>query len=224
MLLEQIETLRRNLPDEPTPPSKADLEALTEAIQLLNQEKTTVIRYQEALNNKKLYVRLTAELKIYEAIIKELEPKSGIRKSILTHSMAPLQEFFNNRLSQMLPKYRVRLECDDGFSIRLLSEDGELDAIKSASEGELSRIRFVLMYMINALSPYRILMFDKTDALDAGALIDLIQFLKTEEIQQSYDHIFIAVIDYVEVEEFLKNETEFKIIRMSPKKNPALAA
>ena len=119
LLLEQIETLRRNLPDEPARSLEGGFGCPfgnDTAAESGENDSNTI---SGIIEKQGIMCKAAEDLKIYEDIIKELEPKSGIRKNVLTHSLAPLQEFFNSRLSQLLPKYQVQLQCDDGFSIRL---------------------------------------------------------------------------------------------------------
>ena len=116
---------------------------------------------------------------------------------------------------KILPKYKVRLDCSDGFRIELLDRDKVYDASKSASSGERARIWFVLMDLINALSSYRILVFDNTDGMDADALISFLDMLSSPDLQQRYDHIFVSVINYKEVIEYLTQKKEFSVIQIA---------
>lgn len=192
----------------------------------MNQEKATALRYQESLRYARNLEAQQKDLRVCEEIVEQLDPKNGIRRMILEHSLQPLEQFFNERLQLMLPEYTARLECDNGFAIKLHHQDGSvIDAFDSASQGQLCQIWFALLDLINSLSPYRVLLFDKTDSMDADALTNLIEMLQQEEVQKNYDHIFVSMIDYAEVEPVLnKVDSSCSVIRMRPEALSATAA
>ena len=171
-----------------------------------------------------LFKEKSEELSICEEIIRELDPRKGIRQKVLEHSLKPLEEYFNNELKRLLPGYQVKLDCSNGFFIRISNGKREFDAAKSASSGEQSRIWFVLMDLINALSPYRILIYDNTDSMDAPSLSRLLDMLASEDVQNRYDHIFISMIDYDEVVGKLENMPGISVIRMGISNCEQLAA
>lgn len=171
-----------------------------------------------------LYHEKSEEESAYEEIVNKLDPNRGIRKKILQNSLKPLEDYFNHELQRILPKYQVRMECEKGLVIKLIDGDKVYDASKSASSGERARIWFVLMDLINALSAYRILIFDYTDGMDAKSLINLLDMLSSKELQDRYDHIFVSVIDYAEIKEYLKYKEELSVIQVRPENTIRAAA
>ena len=80
------------------------------------------------------------------------------------------------------------------------------------------------MDLINALSPYRLLIYDNTDSMDAPSLSRLLDMLASEDVQNRYDHIFISMIDYDEVVGKLENMPGISVIRMGISNCEQLAA
>lgn len=214
ILKEQIEYLRANIPEKPAKPSEEQLKEIAVQAEAINKKRTALIQKMTAEEYWELYREKSGEESAYEEIVHKLDPNRGIRKKILQNSLKPLEDYFNHELQRILPKYRVRLECEKGLSIKLLDGDKVYDASKSASSGERARIWFVLMDLINALSAYRILIFDYTDGMDAKSLINLLDMLSSKELQERYDHIFVSVIDYAEIKEYLTYKEELSVIRV----------
>ena len=72
------------------------------------------------------------------------------------------------------------------------------------------------MDLINALTPYRILVFDNTDSMDGRAMIAFLNML--QGVQERYDHIFVSMINYMDVEEMLDTISQIEginVIRFS---------
>ena len=224
LLQKQIQYLHQNLPEEPQRPSEQEIQQVSEQVEALTQKQTMIVQNLIAAEYSDLFKEKSEELSICEEIIRELDPRKGIRQKVLEHSLKPLEEYFNNELKRLLPGYQVKLDCSNGFFIRISNGKREFDAAKSASSGEQSRIWFVLMDLINALSPYRILIYDNTDSMDAPSLSRLLDMLASEDVQNRYDHIFISMIDYDEVVGKLENMPGISVIRMGISNCEQLAA
>lgn len=223
ILRKQMEYLKGNLPEEPPKPSE-EIKEVTKRVELINNKRALIIQNLIAAEYSDLYRKKSKELAVYEEIVRELDPKNGIRQKVLEHSLKPLEEYFNNELVHLLPGYRVRLDCSNGFYIHISNGEREFDASKSASSGEKSRIWFILMDLINALTPYRILIYDNTDSMDSPSLSRLLNMLNSEEVRNRYDHIFLSMIDYDEVADKLEKMPEITVIRTGWSKQNKSAA
>lgn len=224
LLQKQIQYLQQNLPEEPQRPSEQEIQQVSEQVEVLTQKQAMIVQNLIAAEYGDLFKEKSKELSICEEIIRELDPRKGIRQKVLEQSLKPLEEYFNNELKRLLPGYQVKLDCSNGFFIRISNGKREFDATKSASSGEQSRIWFVLMDLINALSPYRVLIYDNTDSMDAPSLSRLLDMLASEEVQNRYDHIFISMIDYDEVVGKLENMPGISVIRTGISNCSQLAA
>lgn len=80
------------------------------------------------------------------------------------------------------------------------------------------------MDLINALSPYRILLFDSTDGLDSQSHVDMLQFLQSNELRERYDHIFLSVVNYSEVSKELENNSAYTVMHIKDVEKAQLAA
>ena len=214
-LEEQIAYLREHMPEERKMPSAERIKEIAIQIEEMNKKRAAIIQNMTVEEHKLIVEEKKNQLNAYEELVRELDPRKGIRQKILERSLKPLEDYFNLSVRKILPKYKVRLDCSDGFRIELLDGDKVYDASKSASSGERARIWFVLMDLINALSSYRILVFDNTDGMDADALISFLDMLSSPDLQQRYDHIFVSVINYKEVIEYLTQKKEFSVIQIA---------
>lgn len=215
LLLEKISYLESNLPDEMEEPDEKQIQRLSEQIEDLNHKRALIIRQLNAEEYRLLSEELRQKVSIMDEIVKEFDPKKGVRQSVLLHSLQPLEEYFNNELKKILPKYGVRLDCSNGFSIKLSKEGHEYDANAAASAGEQCRISFILMDLINALTPFRILIFDSTDSMDAEAMAGFLDMIQSPDVQNRYDHIFVSMIDHKDVRSKLESLSQegIQIIR-----------
>ena len=214
LLQQKILSLKNMLPPEPDVPPDEEAEILLKkGLDTLQAEKAEIFRYEDAMRSQLLLAEKEELLKISDELVKELDPKKGIRQKIMEHALSPLESYFNERLKRLLPKYHAKLDCSNGFSIRLMDKELGIDALESASEGEKSRIYFVLLDLFNALSSYRILVFDNTDHLDDEAFISLLKLVQSDEVRQNYDHIFISAIDRPEWLEYLVRQKDIQTIR-----------
>ena len=139
------------------------IKQLATQIEDLNRKRVMVIRRLGAEEYQALSKELRQRVLIMDEIVKKFDPKRGIRQKVLSHSLRPLEDYFNKELKKLLPKYSVRLDGSNGFSIKVIKDGKEYDAKDFASAGEGCRLWFILMDLINALTPYRILVFDNTD-------------------------------------------------------------
>lgn len=209
LLQQKILSLKNTLPPEPDIPPDEETEILLKKdLDTLQAEKAEMSRYEEAMRSQILVNEKEELLKIIDEIVKELDPKKGIRQKIMEYALSPLESYFNERLKNLLPKYQAKLDCSNGFTIHLVDQELGIDALESASEGERSQIYFVLLDLFNALSTYRILIFDNTDHLDTEAFISLLKLVQSDEVQQNYDHIFFSAIDRPEWLEYLAHQKD----------------
>ena len=216
LISEKINYLKSNLPDVPKSPDEKLIKQLATQIEDLNRKRVMVIRRLGAEEYQALSKELRQRVLVMDEIVKKFDPKRGIRQKVLSHSLRPLEDYFNKELKKLLPKYSVRLDGSNGFSIKVIKDGKEYDAKDFASAGEGCRLWFILMDLINALTPYRILVFDNTDSMDGRAMIAFLNML--QGVQERYDHIFVSMINYMDVEEMLDTISQIEginVIRFS---------
>ena len=142
LLQKQIEYLEKSLLEEPQKPSEEDLQQISVKVQEFNQKQAQIIRNLTAMEYKDAWERQSRELAVAEEIARELDPQNGVRQQILEHSLKPLEDYFNAGLAELLPEYRIRLDCSNGFVLKLIDGEQEYDAAKSASAGRSGIIGF----------------------------------------------------------------------------------
>lgn len=191
LYIEQLEKEKVISIAEPVKPDISKLTELRNRSIALRAETEVVLKYNKAIEAKKRVEVLTKQVKMYEEIVTELSPKGGARQKVLEHSVAPLQEYCNEKMPTVLPKYDLVFDVSNGFHVILADKtNGETINYFSASNGERLRIAYVLMSMFNELNQFRILILDNLNELDNESCELLVSLIKNDI--EEYDHVFLA--------------------------------
>lgn len=173
-------------------PTEGLLASMTAAQAKLQEELVQARTYEAAAVYAEQATKLTDDLNITETLVKELAPNGGIRKLILSNSIAPLEAWCNDQLASVLPKYQLHFAADDNFNVVMETSAGETLQFTSLSSGEQLRVIFVLMCMLNELNGVRIIMLDNLNALDSDSRKNLLSLMVS--LSDKYDHLFISGI------------------------------
>jgi DNA repair exonuclease SbcCD ATPase subunit len=219
--LAQAEQLGKSLIKLPKQPVEKGAEELQFQLKTLNEEYDLAVKYDAASKAAGELEKLDKKLEVYQELVDALSPKNGIRQKILESRAAQLEDHCNDRLSFILPAYKLKFDMSDGMKIMLEDADGNVISYESVSRGEQLRVRFIMLDLINALSGFRLLMLDDLDTLDVESLSALLDLLKDEEILKGYDHIFLCGIDHPDTADKLKDfcdeVSDSQIIKMNSK-------
>jgi len=197
-LLQLIETFEKTMPVKPVEPTVLKLEELTAYLKYLDEEYTLALRYEDSLQTKEELEAKQRRRAVFQEIVEALSPTDGVRKKILEHQRENLERYCNEKAKRILPKYRIQLDAADGMRVRLMDDGGNTIGYGAASKSEKIRIMLILMDMINALSGFRILILDDLESLDKERLRQLVELIQSEDIMDSYDHIFLSGVDHTE--------------------------
>lgn len=188
--LDDMETMEIELPPEP---DYVREEALVTQVSVLDEELKCAQQYERANMEKARADLYARNVETSELLAKELAPNGGVRKQVLIHSIGPLEDWCNEKLSIVLPKYKMYFDPEQDFEIMLRDSTGDSISFDGISTGERLRLGLVLMSMLNALNGFRILLLDDVNSLDLENFKLLIQLIR--ESEGEYDHVFIAGLD-----------------------------
>ena len=199
VLIGELDSLRKSLvvlPKKPQlPPS--DIE---QRIERLQTEKRSIEALQAAQVAAKQVEILQDSISTYDELVALFAPNGGARQKVLEHNIAPLQDYCNEHIASILPRYSLKFDVSKGFDI-FVEKSGSPDLIpyKALSTGERIRVMYLLTDMLNALNGFRILILDNLDGLDKSGLESICRLIL--EHADDYDHVFLAAINTVEAEE-----------------------
>lgn len=174
----------------PVQPDSKELDRLREVARALQNELDTALKYARAQDAERRCMGLRGAVEIHNELVTQLSPKGGVRQKVLEYHVLPLQEYCNDKMASVLPKYKMVLDCSNGFRLMFATGTGEMIAYKALSKGEQLRAAYILMSMFNALNQFRILMLDNLDGLDKDSC-DLLLQLIAKDIDD-YDHVFLC--------------------------------
>lgn len=176
-----------------TEPVKPDLDLLAESRireRMLKDELEAATKYARAQEAEKRSVRLREGVAIQQELVEHLSPKGGVRQKVLEYHIRPLQDYCNEKMRDVLPKYDMVLDTSDGFRVLFAHKGiGGMINYKSLSKEEQLRAAYVLMSMFNALNQFRILMLDNLDGLDDTSCQMLFELIERD--LDDYDHVFL---------------------------------
>jgi len=188
--VEQYEKEKKVIISVPVQPDVKELDRLREVSRALQNELDTALKYARAQDAERRCMGLRSAVDIHNELVTQLSPKGGVRQKVLEYHVHPLQEYCNDKMLSVLPKYKMVLDCSNGFRLRFATATGEMIAYNSLSKGEQLRAAYILMSMFNALNQFRILMLDNLDGLDEGACAQLLQLIAKDI--DDYDHVFLC--------------------------------
>lgn len=189
--------LTESLPPVPVKPVDPGVQFDEQAFNPLLEEKAVLLAAQTAEKNLgKLEQKVSVLSSLLSGVLSE---KSGVKTKFLEMALSPLQDHCNDRARAIAENIEVRFIVDDKGVVQLLAQtDPEKGFIPASalSSGEKAIVLFLLMDMLNALSGYRILLMDGLDALDNSAFKRLVGCISKEEVIETYDHVFLAVVNH----------------------------
>ena len=189
--LEQYEKEQKVSLAEPVKPDLGLLTELQAREMELKNELNDATKYARAQEAEKRSVKLRKSTAIQQELVEQLSPKGGVRQKVLEYHIRPLQDYCNEKMQDVLPKYDMVLDTSDGFRVLFADKDsGGMINYKSLSKGEQLRAAYVLMSMFNALNQFRILMLDNLDGLDDASCQMLFGLIERD--LDDYDHVFLA--------------------------------
>ena len=215
-LLQQIEALEKADIKEPEKIDVTRLPDLQRRLDYLNEELALAQNYAEAQKAKEKADRTEKRGLIYDELTKALGPKSGIRRIMMESSAAPLADYLNGQLADLIPGRDVKIDTTNGFAVKVGDGTGKTIDFASASTSERTRVALALFDMLNALSGFRILMIDNLDSFDKETLALVLSFIQKQETLDRYDNIFLAGVSSLELESALSSIAlpDYQIIRM----------
>lgn len=176
---------------EPVKPDLGQLSGLRDREKALRDELDAATKYARAQEAEKRSILLKDSVDIQQELVEQLSPKGGVRQKVLEYHMLPLQDYCNEKMLDVLPKYDMVLDTSDGFRVLFADKaGGGMISYKSLSKGEQLRAAYVLMSMFNALNQFRILMLDNLDGLDDESCRMLFELIGKD--LEDYDHVFLA--------------------------------
>ncbi|MBQ3570703.1 MAG: AAA family ATPase [Methanocorpusculum sp.] len=187
---EQYEKEKKVTISVPVQPDGKELGRLREVARALQNELDTALKYARAQDAERRCMGLRSAVDIHNELVAQLSPKGGVRQKVLEYHVHPLQEYCNDKMTSVLPKYKMVLDCSNGFRLRFATATGEMITYKALSKGEQLRAAYILMSMFNALNQFRILMLDNLDGLDEDSCIQLLQLIARDI--DDYDHVFLC--------------------------------
>lgn len=201
----QQDELKAFIVELPPPPDSEKLLALHNLHKTLTEEMRNAERFADAKANEVKSEELATIVTTTKQLIEVLAPNGGIRKLILKHNIAPLQDFCNERLQQILPKWQLEFNPEKNFELEMVNPKGKI-SYNSLSSGEQLKVIFVLMCMLNALNGTQILLIDNLNWLDDKSLKDFVELIKEESV--SFDHIFVAGLNTPTMLSIVEKESE----------------
>lgn len=213
------------LPPVPVEPKNAAID--TAEIDKLNKEKSNIIAFNLAEEAKKKVVELENSKKIVQELVSALDPKGGIRESVIAYALTPLVDYCNARSKQMNLDIEIDIKAASGSRIycKTPSSGGAFVPLESASSGQKAIIMFLVMDMLNSLSGLGILFLDGLEVLDKAAFDALLKILETPESEKTYDHIFMSAVDHDDTKSAIQNHlSSLHVVSMTPPPAPATAS
>jgi len=188
---EQLEKEKAFTISEPVKPDVSKLPELKTQLVALRSEMEIILKYNKSVEAQRRVEILTKQVQIYEEIVNELSPKGGVRQKVLEYSVAPLQEYCNDKMPTVLPKYSLTFDVSDGLRVMLVdNENGESINFTSASTGEQIRVAYILMTMFNELNQFGVMILDNLNELDDESCEKLMTLIQTDE--EAFDHVFLS--------------------------------
>lgn len=212
----QVKALRAALVEVPAVPVEPKgAKDADDKIRVLNEEKSTLMKYQLAEENGKKLPSLTAKLNTVQELVAALNPKGGVREKVISHALAPLVAHINARAAELKLDIDIDIRVDNGSHIYCKTyNSGDFIPFESASSGQRAIVLYLFLDMLNALSGFGILFLDGLEVLDANAFDALLTVLESPDADKTYDHIFVAAVNHEDMVDVMKKHTGWTQIAM----------
>lgn len=209
--LEKFKAMKVAVTAKPDEEKKKQIE---DFIGKLEAERAVIEAYNAAMKAQADADRLAEQVDAYEELVTLFSPKGGARQKVLEHNLGPLQDYCNERMKKLLPKYTMLLDASNGFNVLLSDAAGDCITFDSLSNGEKIRVIYILTSMLNELNQFRILILDDLDGLDRNSLQALVDLVMEDE--SSWDHVFFAAVNNTEAKDVLGAIPGAQVFDMMP--------
>lgn len=207
---ERYKLLKETLPAVPVAPVKPSVDDISAKLAEIENAKKVFYSYQAACEAKKNAEILSERIKVYDKIVKALQPKGGAIDMITECAFVPLIKYCNSKAAMIDPDLSVAVRINGGVHFMLIHKNIPVD-IKDASSGEQLIIAMLIVDMLNSLSGANVLLLDDLDKLDGDRMNALLHFLTTNN---SYDNVFLAAVDHKDTIDLLSHYPDIEVFRV----------
>lgn len=215
--LNTLNALEKAMPKEPNKVEQdtTDITMVIRKNEVLQAKLDNLKKYTEYQEKVKAVAVLQEQRDMYEKLCKLFDTKGGIREKVLSSTMESLEEYINERATALGIGFSVNIRTNKGVRV-YYNPKGGMDFIpyENASAGEQLLITFLVLDMLNALSGAGIMFLDNLDKLDKENARKFVNLLKLPEVQDAYDHLFIACVNHEEIIEEFKQLHNCDIITL----------
>ena len=120
--LEKFKAMKVAVTAKPDEEKKKQIE---DFIGKLEAERAVIEAYNAAMKAQADADRLAEQVDAYEELVTLFSPKGGARQKVLEHNLGPLQDYCNERMKKLLPKYTMLLDASNGFNVLLSDAAGD---------------------------------------------------------------------------------------------------
>lgn len=218
-LLEMADYIKASLISLPSIPEikEEELVDMKKRLEDLDKERRAAITYKQKMDIKKSFENYKEKYDIFYFLANELKPKGNVMNQVLAY----YYEFFENACANisnnLVPGFLIRFAYENGLKLWIRPGNGkEYVLYESLSSGEKILASFVLLDMLNQLTGFNILLLDDIEHLDIVTFENFLKYIMdSKEIQNRYDHIFIAGAIHRDIADVLNvYKDNLDIIRM----------
>lgn len=214
MLVKQLDDLKSTKIELPKKPEEIiDDTDYNELKRKLKEERERVFAYEQNLKIQHELDLFSAKYELYKKIIKLLSPKGTVMNNIVEYYLSVYEDISNEIADKLNMNFNIQFEAKDGVQIYYMKK-GEKHPIpyNSISSGEKALVMFVLIYMLNILSGFKILIMDNLDKLDSEAFAAILKVTMSKEVQDEFDHIVLSCVDHEDTMKELAKYPDLKIV------------
>lgn len=206
----RIDAMSKSLPIVPSKPERPEeIPDAENTMRKLKQERESIIVKEIATKAAEEIPAIQEKLAICEELVKLLSPKGGLREQIIKAAFEPLVEHCNERAARLGRNFEIDLVANDGIVIMCKPAGAtEFLPLEAASSGEQLLAMLLILDAIESLSGLGIMILDDLDKLDADALDALFSLLSELDFADSYDHIFVAMVNHEDALRVIESHKE----------------
>jgi hypothetical protein len=186
-------------PEQPKAPeisayNKEDFQQQKDALKRKEEE---LLRYETYCKDMAVSKQLQQEVAMYQSLVMITEAKGPVNQALLSEYFGILNKNCNDTAAQLGIDMTVEFLFNKG--IQCFCRRGEKSCFyDDLSNGEKVLVTFIVLNMLNNLTGNRIIFIDNLNELDGKNLTNfLVMLYKSREC---YDHVFVAGIDYEEIQ------------------------
>lgn len=200
----QIEDAEKNLPKLPDKPDMGRDEDFSAQKAILKAEQTAAKAWAQHLLDIENLENAKAQVSIFDAICKLLEPKGLVVTNIMDYYLKVFEGVFNTRAAELKAGFEINFVPIDGVSYKIkTSSASPWKNFNSLSSGEKTLVSFLFIDMFNTLSQQKIMLIDDIDKLDEKSFEQLVELIMSPAIQDAYDTILILGVNHQDVQDTL---------------------